>query len=191
MNILLFNGEPESIQESTSFKIMEYFKNSFNEYNKDFVIDECDVRKIPFFDFTCETSPTAVVEMIRKFKNADVLIWLSPLYHGSMTGAMKNTLDWLELTAKDESPYLTDKVVSLICWADGMHALNGINAMESVAKSLRAWILPFSVPIARKHLFNNDGEISNEYKMRFDLMSKLITENKIYNKESKIKSEAI
>ena len=72
-----------------------------------------------------------------------------------------------------------------------MHALNGINAMEAVAKSLRAWILPFSIPIARKHLFSADGEIANEYKMRFDLMIKLINENKIYNKQGNLKTEAI
>ncbi|MEO5967308.1 MAG: NAD(P)H-dependent oxidoreductase [Ferruginibacter sp.] len=191
MNILLFNGEPENVIESTSYKIIEYFKGGFSDYGSNVVIEECDVRGIPFFDFTCEEAPEVVKEMIKKFKNADVLIWLSPLYHGSMTGVMKNTLDWLELTSKENAPYLTDKIVSLICWADGMHALNGINAMEAVAKSLRAWILPFSIPIARKHLFNDEGEVSNEYKMRFDLMIKLINENKIYNKQTILKTEAI
>lgn len=190
MNILLFNGEPENIRDSTSSKIIEFYKARFKSYGKSLKIEECDVHGIPFFDFKCESSPVAVLEMVKKFKNADVLIWLSPLYHGSMTGVMKNTLDWLELTAKDETPYLTDKIVSLVCWADGLHALNGINAMESVAKSLRAWILPFSIPIVRKHLLNERGEIADDYKTRFDLMIKLIIENKIFNKENK-KSEAI
>ena len=44
------------------------------------------------------------------FLQSELQIWLTPLYHGGMTGMMKNCLDWLELTARLEKPYLTDKV---------------------------------------------------------------------------------
>ncbi len=73
---------------------------------------------------------------------------------------MKNCLDWLEVTANRYEPYLTDKTVGLVCWADGLQAMQGINAMDAIAKSLRAWPLPFSVPIVRSALF--DGEQPTE-----------------------------
>jgi arsenic resistance protein ArsH len=72
-----------------------------------------------------------------------------------MTGAMKNCLDWLELTAKNEKPYLTDKVVGLVCWADGGQAMQGINAMDAVAKALRAWVIPYSVPLVKNQLYTD------------------------------------
>ena len=49
--------------------------------------------------------------MTETFRSADLHIWLTPLYHGSMTGIMKNCLDWLEISAKETTPYLTGKVV--------------------------------------------------------------------------------
>jgi hypothetical protein len=52
---------------------------------------------------------------------------------------MKNCLDWLEVTANRYEPYLTDKTIGLVCWADGLQAMQGINAMDVIAKSLRAW----------------------------------------------------
>jgi arsenic resistance protein ArsH len=70
-----------------------------------------------------------------------------------MTGMMKNCLDWLELTARLEKPYLTDKVVGLVAWADGGQAMQGINAMDAVAKALRAWVVPYSVPLVKNHLY--------------------------------------
>jgi len=189
MNVLLFNGEPEKMHDSTSQRIIKYFREKLNSMSGEIEVDEADVKGIPFFDFSTE-APANVKILLQKFQKADVLVWMTPLYHGSMTGAMKNALDWLELSSNDEVPYLTDKVVSFICWADGLHALNGINSMDSVAKSLRAWVMPFSIPVARKHLLINE-EFSPEYKGRFDLMIKLITENKLVQKNINIKSETI
>ncbi len=96
--------------------------------------------------------------MAQMFTSADLHIWLAPLYHGSIPGVMKNCLDWLEVTANRYEPYLTDKTVGLICWADGLQAMQGINAMDAIAKSLRAWPLPFSVPIVRSALFDGNDK---------------------------------
>ncbi|MBB2949449.1 hypothetical protein FHR29_000181 [Sphingobacterium sp. JUb56] len=39
--------------------------------------------------------------------------------------------------------------MGLVCWADGVQAMQGINTMDAIAKSLRAWPLPYSVPISK------------------------------------------
>jgi hypothetical protein len=93
--------------------------------------------------------------MCELFVQSELQIWLTPLYHGGMTGMMKNCLDWLELTARLEKPYLTDKVVGLVAWADGGQAMQGINAMDAVAKALRAWVVPYTVPLVKDHLYVN------------------------------------
>ena len=47
--------------------------------------------------------------------------------------------------------------------------------MDAIAKSLRAWTLPFSVPIARSGLYEEgqSGVISPEYKKKLDLLIKI------------------
>ena len=116
--------------------------------------------------------------MAAAFRSADLHIWLTPLYHGSMTGIMKNCLDWLEISAKETSPYLTGKVVGMVCWADGGQAMQGITAMDAVAKSLRAWTLPYSIPVVRRSLYDDKGNIAKEYQMKFDRMTSLLLASK-------------
>lgn len=111
------------------------------------------------------------------FRDADVHIWITPLYHGSMTGVMKNCLDWLQYSANMPKPYLTGKLVGLMCWADGVQAMQGINAMDSVAKALRAWTAPLSIPIQRNELFNEEGEISDKYGKRVNMLIDLLLQS--------------
>ena len=86
-------------------------------------------------------------------------MWVSPLYHGSVSGAFKNLVDWLELTAKDDPPYLTDKVVALACVAGGTQAMQGVNAMEQMVRALRGITLPLVLPVERAYqVFGPDGQ---------------------------------
>lgn len=93
---------------------------------------------------------------------ADGLIWSSPMYHGTISGAFKNALDWLELLGDRDPPYLTDKVVGLISAAGGVQGLQAVNTMEYVVRSLRAFAVPLVVPIAARQAFDADGNITDE-----------------------------
>jgi len=77
------------------------------------------------------------------------LIWASPHYHGTVSGSFKNALDWLQLLADRDPPFLTDKVIGLISTAGGVQGLQTINTMEYVVRALRAWAVPLVVPIAQ------------------------------------------
>jgi arsenical resistance protein ArsH len=176
MNVLLFNGASDCKPETTGAKIVHFLHDQFTI--KGFSVTEVNVAAshIPFFEMGLSRPPVAVEEMCDAFLQADLQIWLTPLYHGGMTGAMKNCLDWLELTAKLEKPYLTDKVIGLICWADGGQAMQGINAMDAVAKSLRAWIVPYTVPIVKNDLFADPHrqEFSPEYIKKLERLVSLL-----------------
>lgn len=125
---------------------------------------------IPLLDLKHSEAPTSVKQMTEQFLSADLHFWLSPLYHGSIPGAMKNCLNWLEITARLQKPYLTDKKVGLICWADGSQALNGIATMENITKSLRAWSIPYTVPIIRSDCMDpvESAKISSSYTEKLD-----------------------
>jgi FMN reductase len=122
-----------------------------------------DLRVLDLPLFVPGTTPVPAAEhyVDAAFK-ADGLIWSSPMYHGTISGAFKNALDWFELLAKRDPPYLTDKVVGLISSAGGVQGLQAVNTMEYVARSLRAFAVPLVVPIATSTAFDDRCNIVDE-----------------------------
>jgi len=176
MNVLLFNGCSDPRPESTGRRISGYLHRQLTD--KGYSVTQTNVcdAKIPFFELRQPHPVAAVEEMVEKFLRSDLQVWLTPLYHGGMTGAMKNCLDWLELTSRLERPYLTDKVVGLVCWADGGQAMQGINAMDAVAKALRAWVIPYTVPLVKNLLYTDSHrhELSDEHTRKLDRLLGLL-----------------
>jgi FMN reductase len=86
--------------------------------------------------------------LIESCYGADGLIWSSPLYQGTVSGAFKNALDWLHELGDREPSYLHDKVIGLISAAGGTQGLQAINTMEFSVRALRGWAVPYVVPLA-------------------------------------------
>ena len=85
------------------------------------------------------------------------------MYHGTVSGAFKNALDWLQLLSDRDPPYLTNKVVGLISVAGGVQGLQAVNTMEFAARALRAWSVPLVVPIPRAwQAFDQEGRARDE-----------------------------
>lgn len=181
MKAVIFNGSLERRSQSTSGLLSSYISESLSALQVENQIFNLADSGIPLFDITNNRTPKGVEVMSNIFLEADIHFWLAPLYHGGIPGVMKNCLDWLETTAKNPKPYLSDKTVGLVCWAEGMQAMQGINAMDSIAKSLRAWPLPFSVPIARAALYeeNKQSELTQFYKSKIDLLIHIATSRSI------------
>ncbi len=117
---------------------------------------------LPFYEWGVEPTE-GVHRLVRAFANADALVWASPLYHGTISGAFKNALDWLELLAQENPPYLSDKPVGLIGVAGGVQSLQAVSTMEHIVRSLRGWTIPMVVGINRsRELFAEDGSIADD-----------------------------
>ncbi|QGY42731.1 NADPH-dependent FMN reductase [Maribellus comscasis] len=185
MKAIIFNGAMERRPQSTPVLLSKYIAGKLQEMGLENHIFNLSDAGLPIFDTTIIKTPHTVELMNQMFLEADIHFWLAPLYHGSIPGAMKNGLDWLEVSAKMPQPYLTDKTVGMVCWADGIQAMQGINTMDAVAKALRAWPLPFSVPLVRGSLFEADNptEITTPNKEKLDLLIKLATSKKIEARE--------
>jgi arsenic resistance protein ArsH len=176
MNVLLFNGCSDTRPETTGRKLSAYLHNLLAEGGHTVTQINVSDAHIPFFELRQPNPPAEVEAVVSAFTRSDLQIWLTPLYHGGMTGAMKNCLDWLELTSRREKPYLTDKVVGLVCWADGGQAMQGINAMDAVAKALRAWVIPYTVPLVKSQLYTDAHrrELSVEHTRKLDRLVTLL-----------------
>ena len=87
----------------------------------------------------------ALVDAVRQ---ASGIVIASPGYHGSISGLVKNAIDLLEETARDDRIYLTDVPVGVIATAYGWQATGStVAALRSIIHSLRGWPTPFAAAI--------------------------------------------
>src|SRR5881628_1491999 len=85
------------------------------------------------------------------------------MYQGTISGALKNALDWLHLLRDRDPPFLHDKVIGLISAAGGTQGLQAINTMEFAVRALRGWAVPYVIPVASAFtVFDPDGRITDE-----------------------------
>jgi FMN reductase len=105
-----------------------------------------------------------VQNLVEAMRGADALLWSTAAYHGTLAGVTKNALDFAQFLARDERPYLEDRVVGLIATAGGgMGAINAINAMINVVHALRGVAAPLSVPVTQSwKAFDEEGNIRDE-----------------------------
>lgn len=103
-------------------------------------------------------------ELVEAVRQADGVIISAPGYHGTISGLVKNALDYLEDLARDTRPYLDGRAVGLITTAHGEQASVGtLVTLRSIVHSLRGWPTPMGATL-RTHegLFSAEGECLDE-----------------------------
>jgi len=120
-----------------------------------------------------------VEKLVEAMRGADAMLWNTAAYHGTLAGVTKNALDFAQFLARDERPYLQDRVVGLIATAGGgMAAVNTINAMVNVVHALRAVAAPLSVPVTQAwKAFDEEGNIRDAgVARRLESLGRLVVE---------------
>lgn len=178
--MLLFNGSRHNRTHTFNRDIYHYVYEQCEKSQLSAKQIDLSEMEIPHFDPYAQTAPDVIQNMLELFLSEDKQIWLAPLYHGGIPGIMKNALDWLQLTSKDDAPYLTDKIIGLICVADGLFAIQGINTMNTIAHSLRAWVLPFTIPINKSDtIIRKTNRLSPYFRKKIDMMIQMLKETEI------------
>jgi len=103
----------------------------------------------------------ALVEALRE---ADGVILSSPGYHGSVSGMLKNAIDYTEDLRADARIYLSDRAVGVIVCADGIQAMGStLNTLRSITHALRAWPTPFAAIVnSSARPFGSDGACNSQ-----------------------------
>lgn len=114
-------------------------------------------------------------EFVAAVREADGLIISAPGYHGSISGLVKNALDYLEDLAKDERPYLDGRAVGLIATAYGDQAtMSTLQTLRSVVHALRGWPTPMGATVrVYQGLFSPDGEcLEDRARLQLELVGR-------------------
>ena len=124
-----------------------------------------DIRALdlPMYNPDDHQSTEAATRLIESCYASDGMLWSSPMYQGTISGAFKNALDWLHVLGTRDPPYLYDTVVGLISAAGGTQGLQAINTMEFSVRALRGWAVPYVVPVASAaRVFDAEGRIQDQ-----------------------------
>ena len=99
--------------------------------------------------------------MIDGLRRADGIIITSPGYHGTVSGLIKNALDYVEDMAADARPYFEGRAVGLITVAAGWQATGTTLAtLRSIVHALRGWPTPMAVTVnSRMPVLAEDGTV--------------------------------
>jgi NAD(P)H-dependent FMN reductase len=113
---------------------------------------------LPFAGITRDMAqfPDAA-RLAAKVRAAEGILWGTPEYHGSYSGALKNALD---LMGFDE---FQGKMIGLVGVAgSSIGAINALTHLRSVGRQLHAWVLPQQVSVARaQDAFTPEGTLKD------------------------------
>lgn len=104
------------------------------------------------------SSPEAE-RLVDLYGRCDGIVIASPAYHGSLSGLVKNALDYAEELRKAERVYFDGLAVGLIACAAGWQATGQtLAALRSIAHALRGWPTPMGAALnTSTKLFDDDG----------------------------------
>jgi FMN reductase len=114
---------------------------------------------LPFYDPGLTDRPPAARHLIDEVRHADGVVLVSPGYHGTISGLVKNALDYLEDLRDDERPYLDGRAVGCVAAARGWQAaVTTLTALRSIVHALRGWPTPLGAAINSAQVdFAEDG----------------------------------
>jgi FMN reductase len=97
--------------------------------------------------------------LVAELALADGIILGSPGYHGSISGLIKNALDYAEDLRADARPYFSGRAVGCIATAGGWPgAVNTLSALRDIVHALRGWPTPLGAAInAAEKVFDEQG----------------------------------
>ncbi len=108
-------------------------------------------------------APGTGSELVEAVRVADGVLIAAPGYHGTLSGMVKNALDFLEDLSTDARPYLDGRSVGLIATAYGDQAtMSTIITMRGIVHALRGWPTPMGATVRTyPGLFGSDGSCSD------------------------------
>lgn len=118
---------------------------------------------LPFYDPTEPTRPETARRLVEALRVADGVVLVSPGYHGTVSGLVKNALDYVEDLREDERPYLDGRAVGCVATAMGWQAsVTTLTSLRSIVHALRGWPTPLGASVnTREVKFDEAGECSS------------------------------
>ena len=119
---------------------------------------------LPMYAAELGERPPDVRRLLEALRRAHGVIIATPCYHGSVSGLLKNALDYVEDMAQDPHPYFDGRAVGLIVSGYGWQSTAiTLSALRSIVHALRGWPTPMGVAInTMNKTFDENGAVIEE-----------------------------
>jgi FMN reductase len=119
--------------------------------------------ELPMYAPHLQTKCDASRLLVDLFRRCDGVIISSPSYHGSVSGLIKNALDYTEELSKDARVYLDGCAVGVIgCGAGWQGANQVVSALRGIAHALRGWPTPMAAALnTSQPMFDEQGRCTD------------------------------
>lgn len=117
--------------------------------------------------------------LVQAIRECDGLIVASPAYHGSVSGLIKNVLDYTEDLRGDQRVYIDGVAVGLICCAGGWQAgAQTLATLRGIVHALRGWPTPLGASLNTSNgLFDAQGDcVDLDAKMQLQTIGEQVFE---------------
>jgi FMN reductase len=117
-------------------------------------------------------------DFVEAVRVADAVVVASPGYHGTISGLVKNALDYIEELRDDDRPYLSDRPFGCIATAAGWQAaVTTLTSLRTVAHALRAWPTPLGAALnTLDNAFDEQGACSERTRFQLDTIGREVVE---------------
>lgn len=125
---------------------------------------------LPVFNQDIEDAeglPPAAKKLKQLFREHHGLLISAPEYNSSISGALKNAIDWVSRAETDDEPPLvafTGKMASLCAASPGaLGGLRGLVHVRAILGNIGITVLPDQVAVSKAHeAFRADGSLADE-----------------------------
>jgi chromate reductase len=170
--ILVFAGSTRT--GSFNKKLAHIAETAAREAGADVTFVDLRDLALPLFDQDLEEA-SGLPEGAKKLKSLmrahEGFLIASPEYNSSITGVLKNAIDWASRTETDDEPSLVafrGKVAALFSASPG--ALGGLRALvhiRAILSNIGVLVLPDQVAISTAHeAFDDSGHLKDERKAK-------------------------
>lgn len=134
---------------------------------------------LPIYDTETTERTAHAVRLVEALKRADGLLVASPGYHGSVSGMMKNVLDYIEDLRDHDRVYLDGMAVGCIAVAYGWQAtVSTLNTLRVTVHALRGWPTPMGASVnALESRLEADGQSDDDSaRLQLQLVGQQVTQ---------------
>ncbi len=165
--ILCFAGSLR--KESLNKKLVKVAMKVAEEAGAECTFVDLKDLDLPMYDGDLEEAegiPEGGQKLKKLMLEHQALLIASPEYNSSISGALKNAIDWASRPVKGEENLacFKDKVAALLACSPGAFGgMRGLVTVRSILGNIRVIVIPEQHTIAKAHeAFNEDGSLKDQ-----------------------------
>lgn len=165
--ILAFAGSTRT--NSFNKKLVKVAAAGAREVGADVTAIDLRDYPMPLYDEDLEKKeglPSATLKLKELMTSHHGFLISSPEYNSSISGVLKNTIDWTSRQGDDESPMscFKNKVAGIMSASPGgLGGLRGLVHVRAILENIGVMVIPDQITISKAHeAFNLDGTMKDE-----------------------------